>query len=163
LLALPHGVIAMSPDLEGLVETSTNLATVKVIDDNVRIGTSQRSSIESAKDFISDNVVAIFRLAGSDVKAGDGYPGWKPNMDSEILKISKKAFRNIFHKEAEIKAIHAGLECGILEDKNPGMDMISFGPTIQGAHSPDEKLNIETVEKFYLLLKGILKEIAEMK
>ena len=163
LLALPHGVIAMSPDLEGLVETSTNLATVKVIDDNVRIGTSQRSSIESAKDFISDNVVAIFRLAGSDVKAGDGYPGWKPNMDSEILKLSKKAFRNIFHKEAEIKAIHAGLECGILEDKNPGMDMISFGPTIQGAHSPDEKLNIETVEKFYLLLKGILKEIAEMK
>jgi dipeptidase D len=163
LLALPHGVIAMSPDLEGLVETSTNLATVKVIDNNVRIGTSQRSSIESAKDFISDNVAAIFRLAGSDVKAGDGYPGWKPNMDSEILKISKTAFRNLFNKEAEIKAIHAGLECGILEGKNPGLDMISFGPTIQGAHSPDEKLNIETVEKFYLLLKGILKEVAGMK
>jgi len=163
LLALPHGVIAMSPDLEGLVETSTNLATVKVIDDNVRIGTSQRSSIESAKDFISENVAAIFRLAGSDVKAGDGYPGWKPNMNSEILKISKTAFQNLFNKEAEIKAIHAGLECGILEGKNPGLDMISFGPTIQGAHSPDEKINIETVEKFYLLLKGILKEIAEMK
>lgn len=163
LLALPHGVIAMSADLEGLVETSTNLATVKVIDDNIRIGTSQRSSIESAKDFISENVAAIFRLAGSDVKAGDGYPGWKPNMDSEILKISKNAFRKLFNKEAEIKAIHAGLECGILEGKNPGLDMISFGPTIQGAHSPDEKINIETVEKFYLLLKGILKEIAEMK
>lgn len=163
LLALPHGVIAMSADLEGLVETSTNLATVKVIDDNIRIGTSQRSSIESAKDFISENVAAIFRLAGSDVKAGDGYPGWKPNMDSEILKISKNAFRKLFNKEAKIKAIHAGLECGILEGKNPGLDMISFGPTIQGAHSPDEKINIETVEKFYLLLKGILKEIAEMK
>ena len=163
LLALPHGVIAMSPDLEGLVETSTNLATVKVMDDNVRIGTSQRSSIESAKDFISENVAAIFRLVGSDVKAGDGYPGWKPNMDSEILKLSKNAFRNLFNKDAEIKAIHAGLECGILEDKNPGLDMISFGPTIQGAHSPDEKINIETVEKFYLLLKGILKEIAETK
>ena len=84
-------------------------------------------------------------------------------MDSEILKTSKNVFKKLFNKEAEIKAIHAGLECGILEDKNPGMDMISFGPTIQGAHSPDEKLNIETVEKFYLLLKGILKEIAEMK
>jgi len=163
LLAVPHGVIAMSPDLEGLVETSTNLATIKIVDDKIVIGTSQRSSIESSKDFISENVAAIFRLAGSDVKAGDGYPGWKPNMDSELLKVSKKVFQNLFNKEAEIKAIHAGLECGILEGKNPGLDMISFGPTIQGAHSPDEKINIETVEKFYVLLKGILKEIAEMK
>ncbi len=160
LLALPHGVIAMSPDLEGLVETSTNLATIKVAKGNVVIGTSQRSSIESAKEFISESVASIFKLAGGSVKAGDGYPGWKPNMDSEILKISKSVFNKLFKKDAEIKAIHAGLECGILEDKNPGMDMISFGPTIQGAHSPDEKINIETVERFYLLLKGILKEIA---
>jgi len=163
LLALPHGVIAMSPDLEGLVETSTNLATIKVVDKNIRIGTSQRSSIESAKDFIAENVAAIFRLAGSDAEVGDGYPGWKPNMNSEILKVSKDVFKKLFNKEAEIKAIHAGLECGILEGKNPGLDMISFGPTIQGAHSPDEKINIETVEKFYTLLKGILKEIADMK
>lgn len=163
LLAIPHGVIAMSPDLEGLVETSTNLATIKIAENKIVIGTSQRSSIESAKDFISDNVAAIFKLAGAEVKAGDGYPGWKPNMESKILKVSEKVFQKLFNKEAEIKAIHAGLECGILESKNPGMDMISFGPTIQGAHSPDEKINIETVEKFYLLLKAILKEIAEMK
>lgn len=153
----------MSPDLEGLVETSTNLATIKIVDDKIVIGTSQRSSIESAKDFIAENVAAIFRLAGSDGEVGDGYPGWKPNMDSEILKVSKKVFQNLFNKEAEIKAIHAGLECGILEGKNPGLDMISFGPTIQGAHSPDEKINIKTVEKFYTLLKGILREIADMK
>ncbi len=94
---------------------------------------------------------------------GDGYPGWKPDMDSAILKTSKEVFKKLFNKEPEIKAIHAGLECGILGAKKPGLDMISFGPTIQGAHSPDEKVNIDTVEKFYDLLKGILKRVAEQK
>ena len=161
LLAVPHGVIAMSQDIPGLVETSTNLATIAVNDNSLRIDTSQRSSIESAKRYIVSNVKAVFELAGAQVKNSDGYPGWKPNLDSKILKVSKDVYKNLFGKEPEIKAIHAGLETGLLGDKNPGLDMISFGPTITGAHSPDEKVNIETVEKFYELLKGILKRIAE--
>jgi dipeptidase D len=160
LLGLPHGVIAMSQDIPGLVETSTNLATIKMVDGKLRIATSQRSSVESAKKYIANNVTAIFKLADGEVELSDGYPGWKPDMNSRILKISKKVFNDLFGKEPEIKAIHAGLECGILEGKNPGMDMISFGPTIQNAHSPDERVNIETVQKFYDLVKGILKEIA---
>ena len=161
LLAVPHGVIAMSQDIPGLVETSTNLATIAVNDSSLRIDTSQRSSIESAKRYIVSNVKAVFELADAQVKNSDGYPGWKPNLDSKILKVSKDVYKNLFGKEPEIKAIHAGLETGLLGDKNPGLDMISFGPTITGAHSPDEKVNIETVEKFYELLKGILKRIAE--
>jgi dipeptidase D len=161
ILALPHGIIAMSPDIEGLVETSTNLATVKISGEKLVIGTSQRSSVDSAKEYIASSVASIFRLAGAEVEIGDGYPGWKPNLDSELLKISKDVFKKMFNKDPEIKAIHAGLECGILESKNPGMDMISFGPTIMGAHSPDEKINIETVKRFYDLLKGILKRLSE--
>jgi len=159
LLAIPHGVIAMSADIPGLVETSTNLATIKKEDSNLVIGTSQRSSITSAKIYIAESVASIFKLAGFKAERTDGYPGWKPNMQSNLLKISKEVFKDLFNKEPEIKAIHAGLECGIIESKNPGTDMISFGPTIMGAHSPDEKINIETVEKFYKLLKGILKKI----
>ena len=161
LLALPHGVIAMSKDIEGLVETSTNLATVKVNNNIITIGTSQRSSVESSKDYIAKSVASVFKLANAQIELGDGYPGWKPNMDSKVLQISKKVFKDLYGKEPEIKAIHAGLECGILEGKKPGLDMISFGPTIQGAHSPDERVNIETVRKFYELLKGILKHLAE--
>ena len=161
LLALPHGVIAMSQDIPDLVETSTNLATVSTGDGKLSISTSQRSSIDSAKEYIAANVKAVLELAGGKVTVGDGYPGWKPDMNSAILKTSKEVFRELFKKDPEIKAIHAGLECGILGSKNPGLDMISFGPTIQGAHSPDEKVNIETVEKFYNLLRGILKRIAE--
>ena len=160
LLALPHGVITMSQDIPDLVETSTNVATVKLNGDNLSFGTSQRSSIDSAKKNIANNVKAVFELAGAKISATDGYPGWKPDMDSAILKTSKKVFKELFNKEPEIKAIHAGLECGILGDKNPGLDMISFGPTIEGAHSPNERINIKTVEKFYDLLKGILKELA---
>jgi len=161
LLALPHGVIMMSKDIPGLVETSTNLATVKIKDDKLTIGTSQRSSVESAKEYMSLSVQSIFKLANGKIEITDGYPGWKPNLDSTLLKVSKNVFKELFNKEPEIKAIHAGLECGILESKNPGMDIISFGPTIEGAHSPDERVNIETVEKFYTLLKRILKELAE--
>ncbi len=161
ILALPHGVINMSQDIPGLVETSTNVATIFTEDKIVRIGTSQRSSIESAKKYISQSVAAIFNLAGGEVKTGDGYPGWKPDLDSKILELSKQVFNEQYGKGPEIKAIHAGLECGILGDKNPGLDMVSFGPTIQGAHSPDERVNIKTVEKFYDLLKGILKAVAD--
>jgi len=161
LLALPHGVFQMSQDIEGLVETSTNLATIVVEGDKIVVGSSQRSSIESAKRYAANSVKSVFELAGAEVKTGDGYPGWKPNLDSPILHFAKDVYKKLYGKEPEIKAIHAGLECGILGDKEPGLDMISFGPTITGAHSPDEKVNIETVDKFYTLLKGILKEIAE--
>ena len=161
LFALPHGIIMISQDISDLVETSTNLASIKTEGDKVIIGTSQRSSVESAKKYIAQSVRSIFSLAGAEIEKTDGYPGWSPNMDSKILKISKSVFQDLFKKEPEIKAIHAGLECGILEGKNPGLDMISFGPTIMGAHSPDERVNIETVGKFYSLLKGILKELAQ--
>lgn len=161
ILAMPHGVAAMNPNIPGLVETSTNLATLNTASYELTIGTSQRSSIESAKRNIAQSVNAVFQLAGAKVTNSDGYPGWQPNMDSKILKLSKSVFKRLFGKEPEIKAVHAGLECGILGDKYPGLDMISFGPTIEGAHSPDEKVNINDVDKFYRLLKAILTEIAE--
>jgi len=157
LLATPHGIMAMSPDIPGLVETSTNLATIEVADDQLIIGTSQRSAIDSAKWNISNAVRAVFELGGAvSVDTGDGYPGWQPNMDSQLLKISKEVYKEMFNSEPEIKAIHAGLETGLLGSKYPGLDMISFGPTIEGAHSPDERLNIPATAKFYDLLKGIL-------
>ena len=159
LLSMPHGVIRMSQDIPDLVETSTNLATIHTTPNSLIIGTSQRSSINSANQYIAKNVGAIFSLAGAKFETTDGYPGWTPDLGSHILKISKEVFKELFNRDPEIKAIHAGLECGILEGKNPGMDMISFGPTIQGAHSPDERVNIETVGKFYDLLKGILKRL----
>ena len=160
ILGMTHGVIAMSANIPELVETSTNLATVVLEGDTLKIGTSQRSSIESAKKNIAKSVKAVFDLAGAEVKVGDGYPGWQPDMDSQLLKISKRVFKDIFSKEPELKAVHAGLECGILGDKYPGIQMVSFGPTIEGAHSPDEKVKIADVDKFYRLLKSILAEIA---
>ncbi len=160
LLSLPHGVVAMSQDIPELVETSTNVATITFEGNEIVVGTSQRSSIDSAKKYIAQSVESTFKLSGAIVKTGDGYSGWKPNLDSKILKVSKDVFVKLFNKKPEIKAIHAGLECGILGDKFPGLDMVSFGPTIQGAHSPDERVNIETVGKFYDLLKEILGEIA---
>ena len=160
VLAMPHGVIAMSPDIPGLVETSTNLATIVQLENKLRIGTSQRSSIETAKVYIAESVRAVFALTGAEVELADGYPGWQPNMDSHVLKVAKKVFEGKFKKVPEIKAIHAGLECGILGNKYPGLDMISFGPTIEGAHSPDERVNIKDVDKFYSLLKGILENLA---
>lgn len=157
LLAAPHGIMAMSPDIPGLVETSTNLATIDIIDNQLVIGTSQRSAIDSAKWHISNMVKAVFELGGAiKVDTGDGYPGWQPNMDSQLLKISKEVYKELYNSEPEIKAIHAGLETGLLGAKYPGIDMISFGPTIEGAHSPDERLNIPATAKFYNLVKAIL-------
>jgi len=163
LLAMPHGVVSMSREIPGLVETSTNLATVVTEDDELKIGTSQRSSIESSKRNIASQVRAVFELSSAETKVGDGYPGWQPDMDSKVLKISKKVFSDLFSRDAEIKAVHAGLECGILAAKYPGMDMVSFGPTIEGAHSPDERVKIPDVEKFYRLLKSIIAELAKIK
>ncbi|MBU2446875.1 MAG: aminoacyl-histidine dipeptidase [Bacteroidetes bacterium] len=159
LHAVPHGVIKMSPDIPGLVETSTNLAVTLTENNEVRIVTSQRSSIQTEIDDIADVVVSVFELAGAEIKMGDGYPGWKPNVNSDILKIFKSSYKELYGSDAEIKAIHAGLECGILGEKYPGLDMISFGPTMNDVHSPDEKLKISTVEPFYTLLKKVLENI----
>ncbi len=159
LYAVPNGVIKMSADIEGLVETSTNLAVVVTKGKNVDVTLSQRSSVESEKKDISNSIAALFRLANAEVKLGDGYPGWKPDIHSPILSVMKKVFESKYGIEPEVKAIHAGLECGIIKERYPNMDMISFGPTIMGAHSPDEKVQISTVEKFWINLVEALKNI----
>jgi len=159
LYGVPNGVITMSPDIPGLVETSTNLAVITTEQDSVNIITSQRSSVETEKDDIANQVEAVFYLADAEVTHGDGYPGWKPNVKSNILNVVKTTYKNMFGNEPEVKAIHAGLECGIINERYPDMDMISFGPTIMGAHSPDERVKIDTVDKFWELLKNVLKNI----
>ena len=158
LYACPHGVYAMSQDIPGLVETSTNLASVKMRPGNViRIETSQRSSTASAKQDIARMVRTVFRMAGAMVTFGEGYPGWKPNTHSEILEVATESYRRLFGTEAKVKAIHAGLECGLFLDKYPALDMLSFGPTLQGVHSPDERMLIPSVQRFWDHLVDILK------
>jgi dipeptidase D len=160
LLACPHGVTAMSHDMPGLVETSTNLASVKMKDDNrIVVCTSQRSSVESAKNAVADQVAATFRLAGAEVAHSDGYPGWAPNPDSEILIAAQETYRRLFGKEPAIKAIHAGLECGLFLEKYPWLDMISFGPTLRDVHSPNERIRIDTVGLWWKHLLELLKNI----
>jgi dipeptidase D len=163
ILAMPHGVLEMSQDIPGLVETSTNLASIKTENDKVIIGTSQRSSIDSAIHNIANSINSVFVLGRGHAKTSDGYPGWKPNLNSKILKLSHNVYKELFGSEPEIKAIHAGLECGILGNKYPGIDMVSFGPTITGAHSPDEGVEIKTVNKFYELLKGVLSKASDLE
>ena len=158
----PHGVASMSRDIEGLVETSTNLASVKIIDEKtIRVTTSQRSSVESRKNDIAGQVEAHFQLAGAKVYHSDGYPGWAPNMDSKIMKITADAYEELFHTKPAIKAIHAGLECGLFLSKFPNLDMVSFGPTMTGVHSPDEQLLIPTVDKFWRHLCRVIEKVAE--
>ncbi len=160
LSACWHGVYSMSADMPGLVETSTNLASVKFINDKIiKIETSQRSSVESAKFDMAQTVGSVFELAGAKVTHGDGYPGWKPNTNSNILKVTEASYQNLFKQKPIVRAIHAGLECGLFLEKYPYLDMISFGPTIKGAHSPDERLNIPTVKKFWELLVEVLEKL----
>jgi len=159
LYAIPHGVKRMSPSIKGLVQTSTNAAIVRTTETQIRILTSQRSSVASEIDGVADKVKACGLLAGAKVTQGEGYPSWTPNMDSKILALMKKVSTELFGVEPHVKAIHAGLECGIIGATSAGMDMISFGPTIQGAHSPDERVEIKTVGKFWRLLVETLKRI----
>ncbi len=160
LYACPHGVIAMSRAMENLVETSTNLASVKCIDGNkILVTTSQRSSVESAKFDIARMVESVFVEAGATVTHGDGYPGWKPNPNSAIGKVATEAYQKLFDKAPKVKAIHAGLECGLFLEKYPALDMVSFGPTLRGVHSPDERLDIKTVPLFWDLLIEILRKV----
>ena len=164
LYACPHGVIAMSKEMPGLVETSTNLASVKFIQDNqILVTTSQRSSIDSAKTDIANMVESVFRLGNANVVHSDGYPGWAPNTNSEILNITRNSYKKLFKVDPIVRAIHAGLECGLFLEKYPYLDMISFGPTIKGAHSPDERIDIETNQKFWNLLLDVLENIPTAK
>jgi dipeptidase D len=156
--ALPHGVLKMSADIAGLVETSTNVAVLTTDAKEIFLGTSQRSSVSSELEEAQDTVAAIMAMGAAAVERTDGYPGWKPNLESPILKLARATYKELYGKEPEVKAIHAGLECGIIGEKYPGMDMISFGPTMEGVHSPDERLHIDTVEKFYAYLLRILKK-----
>ena len=160
LTACPHGVIAWSKEMEDLVETSTNLASVKFTGENtIKIITTQRSSIESSKFEVASMVESCLKHAGAEVVHSDGYPGWKPNLNSEILRITLTSYKNLFGKDPLIKAIHAGLECGLIYEKFKGIDMISIGPTIRGAHTPDEKIEIKTVQMFWDLLTDIIRNI----
>lgn len=156
LSALPHGVIAMSRDIPGLVETSNNLAVVDVEGDDVRIVTSSRSSVAPSIRMVLDGIRAAGHLAGAEVESKDGYPGWKPNLDSPALGVVREVYRRRWGREPEVKAIHAGLECGLLGEKVPGLDMVSFGPQIEGAHSPDERVHVASVERFWGALKDVL-------
>jgi dipeptidase D len=160
----PHGVLAMSQDIPGLVEASTNLASIKMKGERtIVIGTSQRSSTDSLKQYAANMLNAIFTLAGAKVEHSAGYPGWKPNPNSAILEIAKESYKKLYGKEAEIKAIHAGLECGLFLEKYPHLDMVSFGPTITDAHSPAEQVNIPSVDKWWKLLLEVLKNIPAKK
>ena len=152
LLVCPHGVEAMSQDIPGFVETSTNLASVKKAEDKITITTSQRSSVESRKQAIADKVATTFWMIGADPVSGDGYPGWNPNPNSPVCNLLVDAYKNIFNKEPQVLAIHAGLECGLFSEKYPDLDMVSIGPTLRGVHSPDEKLEIKTVQMCWDLL-----------
>ena len=158
LHGLPHGVDKMSYDIPELVETSTNLATVAIKDSNITIGLSSRSSIKSALQDFRDRIRATAELAGAKVTEETPYPGWKPNLDSKILKLSKKIYKDMYNEEPTVEAIHAGLECGIIGEKFPGMDMISIGPTIKYPHSPEEQVHASTVDKFYKFVLKILEE-----
>ena len=151
----------MSSEIPGLVETSTNLASIKFIPGNrIKVVTSQRSSSESSKEDISQMVASVFNLAGARAEHSGAYPGWVPNKNSKILSITSAAYKHLFKVDPQVKAIHAGLECGLFLEKYPQWDMISIGPTIRGAHSPDEKLDIESTYKFWKLLVEVLKRIA---
>jgi dipeptidase D len=160
LTCCPHGVVAWSREMDNLVETSTNLASVSFLgENNIKIITTQRSSVESSKHDVAGMVESCLKLAGAKVVHSDGYPGWKPSLKSEILKITRKSYVSLFGREPLVRAIHAGLECGLIYEKFKGIDMISFGPSIKGAHTPEEKIEIKTVGMFWNLLTDVIRNI----
>lgn len=159
LYAAQNGVYQMSADIPELVETSNNLARVVIKDGNIEIACLTRSSVESSKIDIANTLRAAFELTGCEVSFSGDYPGWTPNMDSEILKVLSRIYKDMNGEEARVGACHAGLECGILGTNYPNMDMISFGPTIKGAHSPDERAQISSVQKYWKFVLEVLKEI----
>ncbi|HHF55300.1 MAG TPA: aminoacyl-histidine dipeptidase [Thermoplasmatales archaeon] len=160
LMGLPHGVIAMSQEVEGLVETSTNLATIRM-NDEATIVMSSRSSVNSALDALMQSIRCIGELAGASVEEGSKYPGWKPNLESRLLKIASDAFKELYGKEPEKKAIHAGLETGVIGDITGINEIISIGPQIEHPHSPDERVHIKSVEEFWKYLLHLLEKVAK--
>lgn len=154
-----NGVYRMSADMEDLVETSNNIARVVAKDGEISVACLTRSSSETSKHDLANSLRSCFELSGFDVEYSGSYPGWQPNVDSEILKVLTGLYENLFHEKPNVVACHAGLECGILGQNYPKMDMISFGPTITGAHSPDESVSISSVQKFWKFLQEILKNI----
>lgn len=161
LLALPHGVLAMHREIPDLVETSSNLAIVKTESSLAKIICSSRSSVQSALDATRSMIRAIAELAGADLRQSGGYPGWEPNLSSPLLQVAKRVYESVFGLQPLLKAVHAGLECGLIAEKFPGMDMISFGPTIKFPHSPEEKVHLPSVDKFWRFLTALLEELAK--
>lgn len=159
IYAVHNGVYAMSQDIKGLVETSSNLASIKQRDGKIVVVTSQRSSIHSSREDMSQMIRSAFELGGAVTTTGEGYPGWKPNPSSEILRVATESYKNLFGVEPKVKAIHAGLECGLFLEKYPSLDMVSFGPTLRGVHSLDERMLIPTVDKFWKHLVDVLAHI----
>lgn len=162
IFACPNGVQAMSNAIPGLVETSDNLASVKILNEGiVEIIVHQRSSVDSRRDEIADRVSALFGMIGAEVSFDDAYVGWEPNPESKVLKVAEESYESLFGSKPKVEALHAGLETGLFLEKMPGIDMISFGPTLKDIHSPGEKANIESVEQFYSLLAEVLRRLAE--
>lgn len=159
MVTLPHGVLAMSPEIAGLVQNSTNLATVAVDGDVLEIVTSQRSAIDASRRAAANMVATVCKLGGFEVEHAGSYPGWKPQPDSSIVKKSQAVHEKVFGKPAALIAMHAGLECGVIGEKYPGMEMISFGPTIIDVHSPAERVQISTVESFWKYLRELLENL----
>jgi dipeptidase D len=159
--AAHNGVYRMSPEIEGLVETSNNIAKIEVKEGKIAIKCLTRSSVESSKDDLANSLKSAFELAGCNVELSGDYPGWAPNRDSAILTVLDELYEKMHHEKADIAACHAGLECGIIGQHYPEMDMISFGPTIRGAHSPDERASISSVQKYWKFLLEILKNIPQ--
>jgi len=160
LFTLPHGVLAMHPEIENLVETSNNLAIIHTHAEQAEIICSSRSSVASALEATRNTILALGQLVGAEINQPEGYPGWTPNLESSLLKTLKEVYQKVFQKEPKVEAVHAGLECGIIGEKFPGMDMISFGPTIEHPHSPEERVNVDSVEKFWDFLVVILKDLS---
>ena len=160
LISIPHGVVEMSADIPGLIETSTNLASVKMENGHkILVGTMQRSSVNSERIFLSERVAAVLELAGAKVRHSDGYPGWKPNMNSHVKDVCVASYKRLFGREPIVRAIHAGLECGLFTEKFPDMDMIAFGPTLRGVHAPGERLDLASLERFWAVLLDVLKHL----
>lgn len=161
LTALPHGVLAMSRDIAGLVETSNNLARVRTEGGALTVLTASRSAVASALDGVFTQLESIGALAGAEVESSGGYPGWQPNLDSELLALGRSVYAEVHGVDPRPMAIHAGLECGIISEKYPGLDMLSFGPTIQNPHSPDERVSITSVRRSFEFLEALLAAIAK--
>ena len=149
----------MSQDIDDLVETSSNLANIKREGSQIIVNTSQRSSVASNLTYMAEVIRAAFELGGAQCVTNEGYPGWKVNPKSEIVKVAVESYKRLFKKEPKVRAIHAGLECGLFSEKYPNLDMVSFGPTLRGVHSPDERLLIPTVQMVWDHLLDILKNI----